>query len=57
MRASKFNYLTETELRVLAAALEHYIKLGPETSGPIKIARKLQLEIHDFVLYLCNLKA
>lgn len=45
----KWNALTDDEVRVTAAALDHYIKLGPEQSEPIKLARKLVRELHEII--------
>ena len=36
-----YGWLTEVELRVLEHALENYIKLGPDNSVPIMVARDL----------------
>lgn len=34
-------WLTIEEIRVIQHALENYIKLGPDTSWPIQLAREL----------------
>lgn len=36
-----FGWFTIEEARVIQHALENYIKLGPDTSWPIQVAREL----------------
>ena len=38
-------WLTASERRVLQHALDYYIKLGPENSFPIQLARELSVAL------------
>lgn len=40
-----FGWLTIEETRVIQHALQNYIKLGPDSSWPIQLARDLLKEI------------
>lgn len=40
-----FGWLTIEETQVIKRALENYIKLGPDTSWPIQLARDLLKDI------------